>query len=115
MTVTTMVNSLTGNSFDSTIVAAAIATAKVFIQAYTRDTVTEGTSDRLDSAIALVAKEVLIRGRGAAKDASNAEVKPIGGELITEEVKELLDTEEQGSYSLTGDIQPSSSDHWVSY
>lgn len=119
MTVTTKVNSLTGNSFKSDLVTTAITTAFTLISDYLQETITEDSDSMLDGAAALLARKILERGRISSKQKVQATPSDYVDNIISKEVRIMLDNYKNrtvGEKAFITNRHPSvySSEHWRS-
>lgn len=115
MTVADIVNSLTNNSFGSTAVTSAVTQAEVLVNSKIDDTYSAGSSNTLDMAVAITAKEILEQGRNSSKR-KTSDATYTQQNFITDEVLDLIKTYNavRGQTAILKDTTPSTSDHWTS-
>lgn len=89
MTVADQVNSMTGNSFNATLVTSAITTAEATISGIINETYVAGNELRLDTAVALTAANTLKMGKVDSSNLIGADVTN-NQTILTEEVQEIL-------------------------
>ena len=92
MTVTDNVNAITGNSFSSTLVSAAITTAEIIVSGYVNETYTAGDSNQLDSAVSLVAVNILEKGKKDQANLVSNNPPENQKEILSQEVRAILDS-----------------------
>ena len=114
MTVTDKVNSLTGNSFNATLVAAALVTAQDLITGEIVGTYSPGASTDLDNAVTILTKEILERGRDSNKDKTDKTNTYSSASLITPEIRKILNEYNSSGLILSSQISLSPSDSWRS-
>ncbi len=99
MTITADLNTLTGKSFSSDSVTASITVATNIISGYLEETIVEDTNELLDTAILLLARKTLERGRISIKQKAQETPADYVDRVIPLEVQALLDkyrTEQAG-------------------
>jgi hypothetical protein len=95
MTIADDVNALTGNAFHPTLVASNITASTNYITGLVGETVSEGDNVNTDSAITILAEKMLYRSRLAQKAKTDPNILvPRIDELITQEIKSLLNLED---------------------
>ena len=105
MTRTTSINAMTGLKFSATLVTAAITAAGEIISGFVDDTFAEGNDEALDSAVTLMAADILVQGkniRNLGANTSQYEVK----KLFTPEINKLLATYLEASQTFYVSIAP---------
>lgn len=117
MTITADLNILTGTSFTSTAVTGAITVATNIISGYLEETIVENTNELLDTAILLLARKTLERGRISNKQKLQDTPADYVDRVIPLEVQALLDkyrTEQGGTIQFSSNVSPQvySSDPW---
>ena len=105
MTVTADVNALTGLRFDATRVTAAIAAAGNIIGGHSDYTFTEDASEVVDSAVTIMASNILLQGRNIRNLSENTSEYQLT-ELFTPEIKRLLASFKNTSQTYYVDISP---------
>ncbi|KKN58856.1 hypothetical protein LCGC14_0547630 [marine sediment metagenome] len=91
MTITDDINSLTGKSFSPIQVTAAITASTNTISGYLEETIIENTNELLDTAITLLARKFLERGRISTKQNTQETPADYVDRVIPLEVLALLD------------------------
>lgn len=105
MTITADVNALTGLKFSAVLVTAAITAAGNIIGGHIDDTFTEDSSELLDSAVTLMASNILLQGKNIRNLAENTSSYQLT-ELFTPEIKRLLTSYKETSQNYFVDISP---------
>ncbi len=109
MTITDDINSLTGKSFFPTEVTAAITASTNTISGYLEETIIEDTNELLDTAITLLARKFLERGRISIKQKTQESPADYVDRVIPLEVQALLDkyrTEQAGQIQFSSNVSP---------
>lgn len=114
MTVTADVNALTGNSFNPTLVTAALVIAEKLITGEIVGSYSAGVSTVLDNAVTILTKEILERGRDSNKDKTDKTNTYSSASLITPEIRQILDEYNSSSLIISSQISLSASDRWRS-
>lgn len=109
MTITDDINSLTGLSFSAAEVAAALLASTNTISGYLEETIVEDTNELLDTAITLLARKFLERGRISIKQKEQETPADYVDRVIPLEVQALLDkyrTEQAGVVQFSVNVPP---------
>lgn len=91
MTVTDDINAMTGNSFNSTLVSSAKTTAETIISGLVNETYTAGNEKRLDTAVALIAVQILEKGKVNQTNLTQRGAILTSPDIITPEIQTIIE------------------------